>query len=271
MSHDITNFEKDVLQRSRSVPVLVDFWAEWCGPCRTLGPVLEKLAGEADGAWVLAKLDTEAFPDLAQKYGIQGIPNVKLFVDGEPIDEFVGALPESEVRRWLTKAIPSPHAVDLDEAQEQLERGAFQEAETKLRGVLEDEPQNDRAKVLLARIYLHTDPASIDSLLRQVGFDPATADQVEALETLANLVVAASSPGNLPESKVKSRYIEGVFAIKKGDWNAALEAMIEVLTQDRGFANQAAQTAGRAIFQLLSIRHPICEKHHRAFSGALRA
>ncbi|HEY6866409.1 MAG TPA: thioredoxin, partial [Candidatus Eisenbacteria bacterium] len=103
MSHDITDFEQDVIAKSRTVPVLVDFWAEWCGPCRVLGPVLERLADQAQGRWVLAKLDTERFTDVASRYGIMSIPNVKLFVNGEVADEFVGALPEREVRAWLER------------------------------------------------------------------------------------------------------------------------------------------------------------------------
>jgi len=108
MSHEIVDFDKDILQRSHQVPVVVDFWAAWCGPCRVLGPVIERLAGEAAGRWELAKVDTEAHPEIAERYGIVSIPNVKLFVNGEVADEFVGAIPEAEIRRWLEAAVPSP-------------------------------------------------------------------------------------------------------------------------------------------------------------------
>lgn len=101
------NFETDVLERSRSVPIVVDFWAPWCGPCRILGPIIEKLADEAEGRWKLVKLDTEKYPELAARYEIRGIPAVKMFHGGEVIAEFLGALPADEIREWLSSNLPS--------------------------------------------------------------------------------------------------------------------------------------------------------------------
>ena len=101
-----TDFSEEVLETSKQIPVLVDFWAEWCGPCRILGPILEKLAGEASGEWKLVKVNTELHPDLAQAFDLRGIPAVKLFSQGEPIAEFTGALPEAQVRDWLGANLP---------------------------------------------------------------------------------------------------------------------------------------------------------------------
>jgi putative thioredoxin len=97
------NFQEDVIVKSKEIPVLVDFWASWCAPCRTLGPVLEKLAKGYDGRFVLAKADVDENRAAAQRYGVMSIPSVKLFKDGKVIDEFVGALPEPTIRRWLDK------------------------------------------------------------------------------------------------------------------------------------------------------------------------
>ena len=99
------NFEKEVIEKSKDIPILVDFWAEWCPPCKMLGPVLEKLAKEYEGRFILAKLDVQGNQTLAEKYGIRSIPCIKLFKDGEIADEFIGALPESEVKEWLNKNI----------------------------------------------------------------------------------------------------------------------------------------------------------------------
>jgi len=100
-----TNFEKEVIEKSKEIPIVVDFWAEWCGPCRMIGPVMEKLAKEYDGKFILAKLDVQENQVMASKYEIRSIPCVKLFKDGKIVDEFIGSLPESEIKGWLNKNI----------------------------------------------------------------------------------------------------------------------------------------------------------------------
>ena len=107
MNHEVTHFSTDVVDRSRTVPVLVDFWAPWCGPCRVLKPTLEKLAGEAGGRWVLVTVNVDDHPELARQFGIRGIPHVKLFSGGQAGAEFSGSMPETAVRQWLTQHLPA--------------------------------------------------------------------------------------------------------------------------------------------------------------------
>ncbi|MCH7818776.1 MAG: thioredoxin [Candidatus Marinimicrobia bacterium] len=109
---ELIDFQSDVIEASKSTPVLVDFWASWCGPCVYLSPTLEKLAEEAGDTWNLIKVNTESQQDLAVKYGIRSIPNVKLFVNGEISGEFIGALPEEEIKQWLELNIPKDSEVE---------------------------------------------------------------------------------------------------------------------------------------------------------------
>jgi len=271
MSHEITDFDKDVLQRSHQVPVVVDFWAEWCGPCRVLGPIIERLAGHASGRWELAKVDTEAHPGISERYGITGIPNVKLFVNGEVIDEFVGLIPEAAIRRWLEGAIPSPRAAEVAAARALLERGALAEAAESLRRVLAAEPRNTEARLTLAETLLRTDPPAVEEALRGLGDGLESEERAEALIALARVAIAAENPGALAESPAKAPFIEAGRAIRAGDYAAALEALIESLRRDRRYAGGAARDAGRSIFVLLGIHHPISERFHRAFSSVVLA
>ena len=112
---ELVDFQSDVIEASKTTPVLVDFWAEWCGPCVYLSPTLEKLAEEAGDSWTLLKVNTESQPELAAEYGIRSIPNVKLFVNGEMSGEFIGALPEEEIKRWLETNIPEQSGIEKAE------------------------------------------------------------------------------------------------------------------------------------------------------------
>jgi putative thioredoxin len=271
MSYEVQDFETQVRQRSRQVPVLVDFWAPWCGPCRMLGPVLERLAQQAAGRWELVKVNTEERQDLATAYNIASIPAVKLFINGAVADEFVGALPEREIRRFLEKSLPSPNAGKLAEAQRLLAGGANVPAAGLLEPILASEPGNLEARLLLAQALLATAPERVAALLEPVAPDAELADKAAALRTLARLAQLSDQPAALPESKVRDRYLAGANAVRAGDYAAALPAFIEVLERDKAYDQAGAKDACKAIFQLLGLRHPIVERFFRAFSSALHS
>src|SRR3954470_10955534 len=138
MDIDTTTFEAQVLEASRQVPVLVDFWAPWCAPCRALGPILEKLEREYAGRFRLAKVNSEEQPELAQALGVRSIPDVVAFKDGKPVAHFLGALPESQVRAFIDKLMPSPFEAKIAAAEQCIAEGKVDEAEA----LLADVPQN---------------------------------------------------------------------------------------------------------------------------------
>ncbi len=149
-----STFETDVIARSRQTPVVVDFWAPWCGPCRMLGPILEKLAREANGAWILAKVNTDENQRVAMRFGIQGIPAVKAFRDGKVVSEFVGAQPEPNVRQFIQKLGATPIGAPGDEAAKLLAARRWVEAEAAYRRVLAGNSAQPAAALGLAKALL---------------------------------------------------------------------------------------------------------------------
>ena len=175
---DVTEetFQSDVVERSLQVPVIVDLWAEWCGPCKQLSPMLERLAREANGAWVLAKIDVDANPRVAQLFGVQSIPTVVAIAGGQPVEAFAGAQPEPQVRQWISALLdalrdrlpgiraaeeadgpvpelePEPEDTRFTEAEAAFEQGDYATAETAYQKILDAEPANEQAKAALAQV-----------------------------------------------------------------------------------------------------------------------
>jgi putative thioredoxin len=270
--YDSDDFQADVIERSHEVPVVVDFWAEWCGPCKALGPVLEKLAGEAGGRWRLAKVDTDKHREAAAGYGIRSIPNVKLFVDGQPVSEFVGALPEQAVREWLAEALPGPGADRVRHARELME-GAdpadLDEARQILAEVLEAEPGNIEAKLLAAEAAVFTDPSAASELLE--GIDPGSPhrERAAAIGEIARLLGRRESPEDLGDSPLRRAYLDAIEALARRDWEASLAGFIEVVAGDRSLDDDGARRACIAIFTLLGDDAEITRQYRRAFSSAV--
>ena len=265
---EVKDFQGQVLDESRQRPVLVDFWAPWCGPCRQLGPLLEKLASEPDAAFVLAKLNTDEDPTTAGRYDIKSIPAVKLFVDGEVVDEFIGALPEAQVRRWLENALPNGTKTQIEEAQRLIAAGQSDEAGEVLEAVLAAEPQNTAATAMLARLLAFDDPELAVQLAGIAAQDATNYDLSRAMNKLAELLRDESAAG-LPDEPAKQHYIEGIEALASKDVDKALSSLVQSVRVNAKYANGAARNAAVAVLTVLGKEDPLVKKHRRALEMAL--
>ncbi len=271
-------FERDVLQASQKVPVLVDFWAPWCAPCRALKPVLEKLAAEYQGRFLLAKVNSDEHPQLAAQFGVRGIPNVKAFVDGKLADEFTGALPERGVRDFIDRLIPTPGEKLRRTARALLTQGDFDEAERHLRSALELEPANHAIRLDLVELLLaknsHAEADAIFAPIPERERDER-ADRLysvlelwkkgQKLPTVAELEAKlAAAPEDLA-----ARLALGERLMADGRFEPALAALLEVVRKDRGALRTSARKLMVEVFKLAEDQAELVSSYRKLLAGAL--
>lgn len=265
-------FKRDVLDASESLPIVVDFWAPWCAPCRVLGPVLERLAERAEGRWRLVKLNTEEHQHVALSYQVGSIPAVKLFRQGKVVADFVGALPEAQIQRWLDTHIPSAVQEDLSTARAAVKRGDRAAALPLLERIVAATPKEPEACALLANLVLTDDRDRAVQLVADIHEGDTAYEQADTVRTLARLLAMDPSQGDAAGWRATPaglRYLEGIGALKAGDYSAAVDAFIAALRQSRKLDDDGARRACVALFRWLGDDHDVTRAFRRAFASAL--
>ncbi len=263
-------FDNDVLMRSHETPVIVDFWAEWCAPCKILGPLLERLANEWGGSFLLAKVDVDENPNLAIRYGVQGIPAVKAIRNGEVVAEFVGAQPESMVRRFVQNLVPSEADKAVAEAQSLLATRHWPEAEDAFREVLEQDESNSAAALGLVKSLLMQGKGK-ETVEVLADFPAGTGWPVaESLKPLADVLVEAErADPSADENALNARLHRSAKLITRGNLPAAMDGLLDILREDKTYRGGLPKQIMLALFVLLGDQDPLTREYREELASVL--
>jgi putative thioredoxin len=263
------DFEYEVLAYSQQAPVVVDFWAEWCVPCRTLGPLLEHLAQEGQGSFRLAKVNVDDNPNLALRYGIHGIPAVKAFREGKMVAEFAGVQPEPRLREFLRALAPTKSDLALEKGNSLLFMRQPSQAETTFRAVLKELPDNTIAQLGLAKsLLLQGVSQESNQILKRF---PASREY-NASQSLLPLAIALS---DLDAERLKEQdpldpaYNRAIRLIKRGNIEAAMDGLLDILRENKHYADGQARRILVALFELLGEENSLTRQYRAELASVL--
>ncbi len=271
---DVTteDFGRAVLQRSHEMPVVVDFWAEWCGPCRTLDPMLERVAQEHAGAFELVKVDVDRNQALARQFGVQGIPMVLGFRDGQAVSRFTGAIPEAALRQWVDDLLPSEADLVVDRARDAVLEGDHDQGEALFRQALEHDDRHQDAGTGLASLLIAR--GQTEEALIVLGKLSPTAE-VERLQAAARVTASQESDVPALEAKLEAdasdqqaRLELGRALAAKAEFEPALDHLLAVVAS-RGDSREEARRVMLDIFDLLGADHPLAVEYRRKLASEL--
>ncbi len=273
------DFFATVLEGSHQRPVLVDFWADWCAPCRTLGPMLDDIADSLQGKLLVAKVNTEEQQELAAQFSIRSLPTVKLFRNGQAVDEFMGALPEAEIRAFLDKHIPRESDNILLQADALMGQGELEQAASLVEQARMQDPDNPRALLALARIQAargefdaaeqtlnnlplgEQDQAEIITLRTRLGFARTLADAPD-LEALQQRL-------DRDENDSEARYKLAIRQVVAEQYEAGLENLLVLLRKDRQYGEDAARKTMVQVFELMGGSGELVNRYRSQMTNAL--
>ncbi|MGH6943711.1 MAG: thioredoxin [Geminicoccaceae bacterium] len=276
-------FMSDVIEASRSQPVIVDFWAPWCGPCKQLGPILERVVRNAGGKVRLVKINIDENPELAQQLRVQSIPTVYGFRDGQPLDGFAGALPESQIKAFVERLVgplgPSAAELTLEQAHEAAEAGRLDVAAQSYERILKTEPENPDALAGLARAQIGLGRlAAAREVLERVPTQHANHVEVDGARAALAL---AEEAGTLPDASTlnarlaadqndhEARLDLSTVLFLRGQVEAAIEHLLAMVRKDRDWQDQAARKRLVRLFEALGPKHPATIAGRRKLSAVL--
>jgi putative thioredoxin len=270
MDVTIQNFEAEVIEASMTTPVLVDFWAPWCGPCKSLGPVLEKVETAYEGRFKLVKINSDQEQQLAQAFGIKSIPTCVLLMNGQPVDGFMGALPEGQVKQFLDKHLPAEGALQAQaaaqEAEEHLQAGDAQSARAAMEQALATDPGNDDARFDLVKLLiglgeLAEASALLAPAMSRIPVPLRFEAQTQWLNALEFVTTDPRGAWELDQFDAliaqnkrdfEARFAKSRLLIAMGQWEAAMDELLEIIMRDKKWDNEAPRKTFVALLELMT-------------------
>ncbi len=272
-------FETRVVDQSHRIPVLVDFWASWCAPCRMLTPLLAKIADEYQGAFLLAKVNTDAEKELAARYQVRSLPTVVLFKNGQIVDHFMGTQQESVIKRIIDPHIHRESDSELERAATLLEAGNNHKAKSILTSVLAKYPTNDRLKLKLAEVYLkNKELDQAKHMLSEVSLDAKNSDTYRILQSRIEFEDRDDTSVTLDElvaqllrdpDDLVNRHKLAIRHVIAGDLEKAMAEFLEIVKRDRSFQDDAGRKGLLKLFEMLGGKSPLVNRYRGLLARAL--